>query len=71
MKQYQLLVAMLGFPVNTIFYGPSQILGQSGMGYYTKEALASAPSTDCLFQSAVENSPSFKDVTPKETTTAL
>lgn len=64
MKQYQLIAQnFMGMEPGTILFGPLPILAQSGLGYYTKDALPSAPSTDCIFASAVENNPKvFKEL---------
>jgi len=68
MKQFKLLMPLMGYEIGTMFFGPLPIAGQSALGYYTEEAKASAPSTECLFQSAVENNPTqFSEIKQQET----
>lgn len=63
MKEYSLQQDMIGYKVGQIFVGPLPILGQPSLGYYPKGTESTAPTTQCLFQSAVENSSFFKLVT--------
>ena len=63
MKQYTLTEDMVGYKSGQVFVGPLPILGQSNLGYYPKGTEDTAPSTQCLFQSAVEGSSVFKLVT--------
>ena len=67
MKQYTLLEEHMGLAQGTIIFGPYPILGQSAKGYYTKDAIETMPSTNCIFASAVENTPSvFSEVKQQE-----